>query len=216
MPRAPRIQIPDVVYHVTSRGVDRQPIFDVVEQDRQVFLMYLAKTVGRYGWLCHAYCLMGNHFHLAVETPLANISAGMQFLKGKYARFVNDLKPRLGTLFERRFDAVICEDERHAYEVTRYIVLNPVRAGLRPRPELWPWSSYRAAVGLVPKPAYVSLDRQAQLFGDGDTGMRRFRSFVEEALSNGAGSGVRPGTRPDLPTPPARRSRGTSAPRPLP
>ena len=190
MARSPRVQIAGVVYHVTSRGVDRQSIFDVVPHDRSVFLAQLARTVRDYGWLCHGYCLMGNHFHLAVETPRANIALGMQFLKGSYARFLNDLKPRLGTLFERRYHAVIVEREAHAYELLRYIVLNPVRSGFRPRPELWPWSSYRAAVGLAPKPTFLTLDWLHELYGDGDAGQARFRSYVEEALSRSAVSGV--------------------------
>jgi transposase IS200 family protein len=85
MARKPRIKVADVIYHVTSRGVERRAIFDVVTGDRELFLALLAAVVVRYGWRVHAYCSMGNHFHLVVETPDANLAVGMQFLKGQHA-----------------------------------------------------------------------------------------------------------------------------------
>src|ERR1041385_3788585 len=103
MSRAPRLQAADVLYHVGSRGVDRQSIFGATRFDREMFLDLLDRVVRKFGWQCHAYCLMGNHFHLVVDTPDGNISSGMQYLKGRYAQWFNSMRGREGTLFERRF-----------------------------------------------------------------------------------------------------------------
>ena len=182
MPRKHRIQVPDVVYHVGSRGVDKRPIFDVVENDRVHFLVLLERVVRKYRWICHAYCLMGNHFHLLVETPDANIAAGMQCLKGRYATWFNQECERVGALFERRYFGELVETEGHAYELARYLVLNPVRARLCEHPRDWVWSSYRAEVGLARRPAYLRGGYVRKLFGDGAQGQVRYERFVEDGL----------------------------------
>lgn len=183
MPRELRVQVPDVTYHVGSRGVDKRPIFDVVENDRVYFLVLLSRVVERYGWLCHAYCLMGNHFHLLVETPDANIAAGMQYLKGRYAAWFNEECERVGALFERRYFGELVETEKHAYELARYLVLNPVRAGLCEHPRDWEWSSYRAEVGLVRRPAFLQGRYVRNLFGDGPEGVARYVRFVDDGVA---------------------------------
>lgn len=183
MPRELRVQVPDVTYHVGSRGVDKRPIFDVVENDRVYFLALLSRVVERYGWLCHAYCLMGNHFHLLVETPDANIAAGMQYLKGRYAAWFNEECERVGALFERRYFGELVETEKHAYELARYLVLNPVRAGLCEHPRDWEWSSYRAEVGLVRRPAFLQGRYVRNLFGDGPEGVARYVRFVDDGVA---------------------------------
>lgn len=175
--------MPDVTYHVGSRGVDKRPIFDVVENDRLYFLALLSRVVERYGWLCHAYCLMGNHFHLLVETPDANIAAGMQYLKGRYAAWFNEECERVGALFERRYFGELVETEKHAYELARYLVLNPVRAGLCEHPRDWEWSSYRAEVGLVRRPAFLQGRYVRNLFGDGPEGVARYVRFVDDGVA---------------------------------
>lgn len=187
MARKLREQVPDVVYHVCSRGVDRRPIFDVVHGDRAYFLRLLGLTVHRYRWRCHAYCLMGNHFHLAVETPAANIAAGMQYLKGRYAMWFNDQHGREGALFERRYFDEIVRTEAHAYELARYIVLNPVRARLCGHPREWPWSSYLAAVGATPRPPFLSAGGLSALFGRGAQGVALYERFVEDGIALLAG-----------------------------
>jgi REP element-mobilizing transposase RayT len=180
-----RIQAPDVIYHVASRGCERRPIFDVVHRDREVFTDMLAAVVREYGWLVHAYCLMGNHFHLVVETPQANISAGMQWLKGQYARWFNGVHPsREGVLFERRFWSCMVLEEAHVYELARYVSLNPVRAGLVRAPEEWPWSSYPGLVGVTARPSFVTPDGILKFFGDGQRGRVRFAQFVGEGIAD--------------------------------
>jgi REP element-mobilizing transposase RayT len=177
-----RIQSGEVLYHVCSRGVDKQLIFDVVDGDRAVFIKLLERTVARYGWRLHAYCLMGNHFHFVLDTPEANIAAGMQYLKSAYALWFNEEKPREGHLFERRYYAGVVDREAHFFATCRYVVLNPVRAGLCRHPADWRWSSYRATAGLVAPPPFLRTDFVHELFGQGPAAAKRYAQFVADAL----------------------------------
>ena len=170
------MQAPDVLYHVASRGVDKQLIFGVIEGDRAVFESILGRTVLRYAWNLHAYCLMGNHFHLVLDTPQANIARGMQYLKSSYALWFNACRPREGALFERRYFDDLLVDEAHAVAVCRYVVLNPVRARLCLHPADWAWSSYRATAGIVQPPAFLQPEFVHALVG----GARHYPSFVAE------------------------------------
>jgi REP element-mobilizing transposase RayT len=185
VPRAIRIQAPDVLYHVGSRGVEKRPIFDVLDHDRAVFLDLLERVVRECAWVLHAYCLMGNHFHLVLETPNANISAGMQWLKSEYATWFNTFHPdREGALFERRFWSRMALEDAYAYELSRYVVLNPVRAGLVRSPADWRWSSYAATVGLERAPAFLRTDGVLRFFGSGARGQRRYAQFVGEGVGD--------------------------------
>jgi REP element-mobilizing transposase RayT len=183
MSRKARVLVPEVVYHVGSRGVEKRQIFDVFPGDRAYFLDLLATVVRTYCWRLHAYCLMGNHFHLAVETPDANLSDGMQYLKGRYAQWFNMVNLREGALFERRYFSEMVDTEPYLHELCRYIVLNPVRAGLTRAPEDWPWSSYSATVGLAPVPAFLFVDDIRAWFGGERGGTVRYARFVGEGLS---------------------------------
>jgi putative transposase len=183
MARNPRIQVADVSYHVTTRAVDKQLIFGVVQGDREFFLVLVAHVVAHYRWRLHAYCLMGNHFHLVVETPDANLAAGMQYLKGRYAIWFNDQTGREGALFERRYRSELVEREAHAYELARYVVLNPVRAKQCAHPRDWRWSSYCAVVGAVKAPAFLYVRGLHELFGDGPRGIALYERFVEDGIA---------------------------------
>lgn len=185
MSRKDRVLAPDTVYHVCSRGVEKRQIFDVFPGDRRFFLDRFDVVVDRYGWRCHAYCLMGNHFHAVIETPAANLHEGMRDLKGRYAQWFNMVNLREGTLFERRYWSDTVETEAHLYELCRYVVLNPVRAGLCRVPEDWVWSSYGATVGLVPAPAFLVIDDLLAWFGGREHGAVRYAQFVGEGLSLG-------------------------------
>jgi len=146
MTRPLRLEYEGAIYHVTSRGNAQEDVF-LKDSDRTRFLEILGDVVARYGWICHAYCLMNNHYHLLIETPRANLSRGMQFLNGVYTQWFDRQHERVGHLFQGRFKAILVEKESHLLELTRYIVLNPVRAkmvrGVRDRP----WSSYRGTSG---------------------------------------------------------------------
>ncbi len=105
-------------------------------------------TVKRHNWLCHAYCLMSNHYHLLIETSDGNLSAGMKLLNSAYAQYFNHSHDRTGHLFQGRFKAIVVEKENYLLELCRYIVLNPVRSGIVGSPDDYTWSSYRQTAGL--------------------------------------------------------------------
>ena len=136
MARPLRIEFPHAVYHVTSRGNARQAIV-TTDADRRMFRAFLAHVVDRYGWLCHAYCLMDNHDHLVRETPTPNLSQGMRQLNGRYTQACDRTHQRVGHLFQGRFTAILVEKEAHLLERCRYVVLNPVRAKRVPHPRRW-------------------------------------------------------------------------------
>jgi putative transposase len=176
------------IFHVTARGNRRQLIF-LDSGDRLLFLELLARTVTRFGWLCHAYCLMGNHFHLVIETPVFNLSEGMQRLNGRFAQLFNVRRELDGHLFQGRFHSERIETDAHLLSSVRYDDLNPVRAGLVGDPAAWPWSSHRAASGLEPPPPFLAVTRVWRYFhADDRRASAAYRGFVEDlAVSAAAG-----------------------------
>jgi REP element-mobilizing transposase RayT len=162
MARPLRLEFPGAVYHLTSRGNARQKIF-FTDADRELFLSTLSGVVRRYHWICHAYCLMANHYHLLIETPKANLSIGMRQLNGIYTQSFNRRHHRVGHLFQGRFKAIVVEKEAHLLELCRYVVLNPVRVKGGASARSWKWSSYRATAGRssVPRVFEHRLDFRA-------------------------------------------------------
>lgn len=146
MTRPLRIEYAGAVYHVTSRGNERKPVFKS-DQDRLNFLNTLQHVNKRYNWICHAYCLMDNHYHLLIETPDGNLALGMRQLNGVYTQLFNRSHGRNGHLFQGRYKSILIQKDSHLLEVCRYVVLNPVRAKRVEAPEAWKWSSYRATAG---------------------------------------------------------------------
>ncbi|MBI3398600.1 MAG: transposase [Deltaproteobacteria bacterium] len=146
MSRPLRIEYPGAVYHITSRGNEKKAVFKD-KSDREAFLKVLAQVNKRYNWLCHAYCLMDNHYHTLVETPDGNLSIGMRQLNGVYTQTFNRRHKRPGHLFQGRYKAILIQKDSHLLEVCRYIVLNPVRARIVEQPGDWKWSSYLATSG---------------------------------------------------------------------
>lgn len=178
MARPLRIEVPDGLFHLTARGNARQPIW-LDDTDARFLLETLAKVIGRYGWECHAYCLMPNHYHLLVSTPRMGLSQGARHLNGVYAQAFNRRRSRVGHLFQGRFKAILVQREAHLLELGRYIVRNPVRAALCRRAEDWLWSSYRATVGLARPPAFLRADTLLAEFGTDQVRAReRYRAFV--------------------------------------
>jgi len=141
MSRPLRIQYPGALYHVISRGQERGAIVRD-DADREKRLEWLRRTVETYGWRLHAFVQMTNHEHLFVQTPEPNLAAGMQYLNGSYTGYFNRRHGRSGHLFEGRYRGHLVEELGYYLEVSRYIHLNPVRAGIVDRPEKWRWSSY--------------------------------------------------------------------------
>jgi REP element-mobilizing transposase RayT len=193
MARPLRLEFPGALYHVTSRGNARTAVF-LDDADRLHFLDDLADAVERHGWLCHAYCLMTDHYHLLIETPAGGLSRGMQFLNGVYSQRFNRRHGRVGHLFQGRFKAILVEKESHLLEVARYVVLNPVRAGMVRHPRDWPWSSYRATAGHDPVPSLLTVDWILARFGPTrEAAARAYRGFVEAGRGVNVWEGLRSG-----------------------
>ncbi|HDO21625.1 MAG TPA: transposase, partial [Nitrospirae bacterium] len=140
MARPLRIEYPGAFYHITSRGNERKDIFKSA-RDREKFLSYLESSTQRYGAVIHVYCLMTNHYHLLLETPLGNLSQIMRHINGAYTTYFNTRRQRSGHLFQGRYKAIVVDADEYAEELSRYIHLNPVRAGIVERPEEYQWSS---------------------------------------------------------------------------
>ena len=185
MARALRIEYPGAFQHVTARGVARQDLF-FEDADREAFLRHLAEVHKRWGLRIHAFCLMTNHYHLEVETPEGHLSRPIQWLNQNYAAYVNRVHDRSGHLFQGRFKSVVVESDSHLDALTRYVHLNPVRAGIVDNPARYGWSSYRAYLGLRKRPAWLDIDATLKRFGSRrSTQRRRYRAFVEhEAATN--------------------------------
>ena len=141
MGRRLRIQYADAIYHVMARGNASQDIVGD-DADRQRLIDGLEKAVQRSGWVLYAFVLMTNHLHLVLKTPRANLAKGMQRLLSSYANWWARRHQFGGHLFQGRYRMELVEDETYLWDLTRYVHLNPVRAGMVSRPELWPWSSY--------------------------------------------------------------------------
>jgi REP element-mobilizing transposase RayT len=167
MARPLRIQAPGLTYHVTARGVRRSSIY-LDDEDRERFLTLLARVVDRYALQCHAYCQMTTHYHVALTTTDANLSRAIRQLNGEYAQWWNWRHDRNGHVFQARFYAQIVQDESYLLNVCRYIVLNPVRAGMVRRPEHWRWSSYRAMLGLAARPPFLDCRRLLEVLAPND------------------------------------------------
>lgn len=182
MARPLRIEYPGAVYHVTSRGNAKDSIF-IDDKDRDNFLKVLSFVVKRYNWICHGYCLMYNHYHLLIETPEANLSKGMRQLNGVYTQTFNGRHERVGHVFQGRYKAILVEKESYLLELCRYIVLNPVRAGVVKRPEDWRWSSYLSTVGIKGVPEYLTTDWILNQFGSNrKEAQKNYRDFVRAGV----------------------------------
>ena len=181
MSRPLRLEFCGALYHVTARGDRREPIYED-DADRERFLEILGRVISDFNWTCHAYCLMGNHYHLLIETPDGNLSKGMRQLNGMFTQASNRRHGRTGHLFQGRYKAIVVDADTYLLELARYVVLNPVRAKMVTDPGEWPWSSYRAMLG-GEAPAWLAVDGLLALFADKRTLARRhYRRFVAEGL----------------------------------
>lgn len=172
MCRPLRIEYPGAVYHVTSRGNRRSHIFTDGE-DRNTFFNILTEVNRRFETRCHAYCLMGNHYHLLLETPRGNLSIAMRQLNGVYTQTYNRLHCKCGHLLQGRYKAVLVQKDSHLVEAARYIVRNPVRAGLVKDPAEWPWSSYAATAGLAKPDVWLTTEWLLAQFGNSPESARK-------------------------------------------
>jgi putative transposase len=163
------------MYHVFSRGSNRQAIFRY-DTDRIDFLMCFERVVRKRELACLAYCLMPNHFHLVLETPDGRLSEAMKALNGRYALRFNRRYVCDAHLFKNRFGAIAQTSDEQLLRTLRYVIRNPVEAGLCAEPGEWPWSSYRASVGEAKPPAFLAVTKLWSYFGDTpESAVARFR-----------------------------------------
>jgi REP element-mobilizing transposase RayT len=178
MARPLRIEFEGALYHVTSRGNACGDIF-LDDRDRRRFLGLMGEVCEQTGWQCYAYCLMTNHYHLLIQTPRANLAAGMRQLNGRYSQAFNRSHERVGHVLQGRYFAIHVDREAHLLEVCRYVVLNPVRAALVTSPADWPWSSYRATIRAAPAPPWLAVEATLAGFGsNAASAIERYRAFV--------------------------------------
>jgi putative transposase len=184
MARPLRIEYDGALYHVTSRGNDRKAIFKE-DHDRELFLNSLAQVTRRFHWICYAYCLMNNHYHLVIETPDGNLSKGMRQLNGVYTQAFNKRHGRVGHVFQGRFKAILVQKDSHFLEVCRYAVLNPVRAKAVRHPREWKWSSYSATAGLVPPHGCLTVDEVLSHFSQRKgISQEKYCDFVHDGIGS--------------------------------
>ena len=179
MARPPRIEIVDGVYHVVARGNERRTVFRDT-RDRERFLALLGQVVGRYRWQVLCYCLMGNHYHLLVATPDANLARGMRQLNGVYAQWFNHRHRRVGHLFQGRYKAVLVQRDRHLQSAVRYIVRNPLRARISTRVDEWPWTSHAATMGAAQAGVVAVAELLSYLGQDTVTARARYLELVDD------------------------------------
>ena len=181
MARQLRIEYPGALYHVTSRGNEKKDIFRSIK-DRDKFLSYLSSAWERHGAVFHAYCLMSNHFHLMVETPLGNLSWIMKHINGSYTTYFNVKHKRAGHLLQGRYKAVLVQADAYAAELSRYIHLNPVRAKMVSTPEEYRWSSCSRYLEGT-EPSWLSTGLVLGYFGTEDEDRRRnYRDYLYDAI----------------------------------
>ena len=180
MSRPLRLEFAGALYHVTSRGDRRDDIYEC-DEDRKDFLSLLGNVCESFNWVCHAYCLMDNHYHLLIETPDANLSKGMRQLNGVYTQKFNRRHERVGHVFQGRYKAIHVERESYLLELARYIVLNSVRAGMVRQVRHWPWSSYRITIGQEQTQSWLNTEWLLAAFAKRKaTAIKRYKQFVSE------------------------------------
>lgn len=157
MARPLRIEFPGAVYHVTSRGNRRELVF-LDDRDRSMLLGVIGEALIRFKAHMLAYCLMGNHYHFVLQTELANLSRVMRHINGVYTQAFNARHDRVGHLLQGRYGAILVDSDAYLLEVSRYVELNPVRAGIVAKPEDWHWSSYRTHVGMAAPPCWLATE----------------------------------------------------------
>jgi len=182
MSRPLRIEFSGAVYHITSRGTGKRNIF-FNNKDRKMFLSLLWEVVEREKWICYAYCLMDNHYHLLIETTRPNLSRGMRELNGIYAQKLNYIKNSVGHVFESRYKSILVDKDNYLLELCRYIALNPVRAKMVENPEDWKWSSYRATLGSIKPPKYLNVLWILSNFDENiEKSKKKYKKFVLEGI----------------------------------
>jgi putative transposase len=180
MARPLRLEFAGTLYHVTLRGYRREDIY-LDDDDRAAWLVVIGDVCARFNWIVHAYCQMTNHYHLLVETVDGNLSKGMRQLNGVYTQRFNRRHGMVGHLFQGRYKAILIQKDAYLLELTRYVVLNPLRARMVSRLEDWPWSSYQTMIGEANVPGWLDADWLLRQFGrERQRAIESCRRFIME------------------------------------
>ena len=189
MARPLRIEFEGALYHITSRGNEKRMIYRD-DADRFLFFKILDDVVKKFNWLIHAYCLMKNHYHLVIETIDATLSRGMRQLNGVYTQAFNNKHKRAGHLYQGRFKSILIQKDNHLLEVSRYVALNPVKAGIVERPEDYKWSSYNSMIGKEKPPSFLTTDWVLSQFGSKRKSAEdNYKSFIRVGIDKNDGYG---------------------------
>ena len=183
MARPLRIQYPGATYHIISRAIARMTIFHN-EKDWEKFLQIMERVIQKHKWICHAYCLMSNHYHILLETPEANLVPGMKYMNQLYSQFYNWKYGRVGPVLQGRYKAWLVEKWGKYLGNCRYIVNNPVEAGIVRYPSDWYWSSYAATRGFQKAPEWLQTDFLLSQFSKS---REKARKMYEEFVLAGIG-----------------------------
>ena len=186
MARKPRIHFPGAVYHVILRGNAGQPVF-FDDRDRFRFYHFLQYVVEKYGCRVHGFCLMTNHIHIAIQIGNIPLSQIMQNLSLRYTKWINHAQSRTGHLFQGRYKALLLDADAYLMEIVRYIHLNPVRAGMVPLPEAYPWSGHHGYLGKEVLP-WLTTDLVLSMFSPN---IQKARSAYATFVADGIGEGRR-------------------------
>ena len=182
MARPLRLELAGGLYHVTSRGDRREDIY-TDDEDREKWLEILGNVCSRFNWRCHAYCQMDNHYHIVIETAEANLSKGMRQLNGVYTQYYNKQHNRVGHVYQGRYKGILVERDSYLLELSRYVVLNPIRAHMIKNIDEWKWSSYKAMTGEVPARPWLKTDWILGNFAKRrKTAIAKYVDFVREGI----------------------------------
>ena len=183
MARPHRIEYPNALYHVTSRGKEQEEIF-TDDTDRQQWLEVFSSVCCRMNWRCYGYCLMDSHYHIIIETPQANLARGMRQLNGVYTQKTNRRHHRSGQIYQGRYKAIIFHKEKYLLEVCRHVALNPVRAELVTKSRDWAWSSYLATSGEAQAPEWLYTKTVLTILSKNiPLAQSAYRSFVRQGIN---------------------------------
>ena len=182
MARPLRIEFEDAFYHVMARGNARQDIF-LNDTDRLKFIENLGRVAKRFDWVVWAWCLMDNHYHLLIQTRQPTLSKGMREVNGIYTQAFNRRHGRVGHVLQGRYKAILIDQDSYLLELSRYVVLNPVRAGLVQHAAEFSWSSYRAVMGKAPAPDWLPVEDILSMFHSQRGPARRaYARFVSDGV----------------------------------
>jgi len=182
MARALRLSFENAFYHIIARGIRKENIF-YSDKDKKVFLDKINETFEKYFFICYAYCLMDNHYHLFIQTPIANISEGMHYLNTSYANWFKAKYKLTGPIFQGRYKSILIDADSYALVLSAYVHLNPLRAGMVKELEDYSFSSFLDYIG-TKKPVIRRLDTSLILSSFSDNTEQAQKMYKQFVLDN--------------------------------